>query len=179
MDGDTSRIGDGRFLVGSSLGGNQDDTIGSAHTVDGGRRGIFQYGYTLNVIGCEFRHLRDAALDTVDEHHGVVFRTASECSYATHADFRVVMSGLCTIGLQYHARQSSLEHGRGVGYRNVGHIVEVDGCHRSREVGFLLCTVTYDHHLFQRFGIFGQGDVECLPATEYHLSVQVAYVGND
>ena len=62
----------GRRHFGASFGGDQDDAVRTAHTVEGGRRCVLQDGERGDVVRVDKVHV---ALDTVDEHQRGGFGT--------------------------------------------------------------------------------------------------------
>ena len=68
------------------LGGDEDDTIGTLVSIDGGSGCILENGYRFNVIGY---HIVDAAFDTIDEDER---GTATEALESTHIE-----RGICGI----------------------------------------------------------------------------------
>ena len=171
-----TRIGDLRAHFQSALGRDENHTISGTHTIDGGRSGILQHGDALDILGRQFRHLADGALDTVDENHRVVLRCIAQRSHTAHADFGIVVTGLCTVQLQHNAWQAALQQVRRVGNGQVAHFREVNGGHRTRQVGFLRCAVADDHHLIQGFHVFVEGDVERFAGTEVYFLRTEAHI---
>ena len=66
------------------LGRHEDDTIGSACTVDGARGGIFQYFHTLNIIGVHAFHTILVGGHTVNDVEGVGVVDGADTADANH-----------------------------------------------------------------------------------------------
>ena len=176
LQGYRARVGDLRAHLQSALRRDEDNAVGSTHTVDGGRSSILQHGYALYVFSGKLRHLADRTLDTVDEYHRVVLRSIAQGADTTHANLWVVVTGLSTVQLQHNAWQAALQQVRRVGNGQVAHFREVNGGHRTRQVGFLRCAVADDHHLIQGFHVFVEGDVEGFAGTEVHFLRTEAHI---
>ena len=86
------------------------------------------------------------------------------------------MTGLSAVQLQHHARQASLQQVRRVGHGQVADFREVDGSHRTRQVGFLCRAVADDHHLVQGFHVLIEGDVEGFADAEVHFLRAEAHI---
>ena len=142
------RVGNLRFAL-STLGGDEDNSVGGTRTVDSGRGSVFQYGDAFDVVGV---HVVHAPFDAVYEYkRGVCIESA----VTTHADGGTVRTGLSRTLRHVHTCRKSREGGRdahdGAAFRLVG---KVDGRHGAGQVHFLLCAVTYHYYFIQHFRFY-------------------------
>ena len=157
----------------TTLRSDEDHTVGSLRTVDGGRCGVLQYGDTLNILRVE--RVDIAGLHTIHEDigAGVVERT-----HTTHADATAVHTGSTGCSRHGDTGHEALQTG---GYVVDGSVVErlaVDLGHRSGKVGFLLCTVTDDHHFVERLLVFRKSNFERCTFPRHFLGGE-AHVGDN
>ena len=137
------------------LGLYHDNTIGTAGTIDGGRRCVLQYLDALDIFRADtFKTC--LANDTVYYVEGgvaLVYGTGT-----TYTDFHG--STRNTTRHYLHTRHTSVEGILNTCNRLVLEILAVQNCHRTCQVGLLYCTVTDDYGLFKHVGIILQSDVE-------------------
>ena len=136
----------GLFLL-TALGGDDDHTVSSTRTVDGTCRCILQHldgldvvrrdvansgthGHTVNHVQ---RSRRTERTDTTDTHCGVG-------------------TGL-TVRRNLHAGHLTFQHSRDVRVRHTLQFVGIHNADRTRQVGLLLDTITYDDHLVEHLGV--------------------------
>ena len=111
------------------LGGDEDYTIGTLRTVDGGRGSVFQHGDVLDVV--RGKVAERTALETVDnDERGVV---TSDGATTTHADEHFGV-GRTVGGGHLHTRELTSECFRDVGGRNGGQFVTTHGGYRTGKV---------------------------------------------
>ena len=78
-------IADAEMVVGTLLGGDENDSVCSAHTVDGGSGSILEHGQGFDVvIGEEVDVVHKGAIDDVKRG-----RIVSDGTHATHLDARL------------------------------------------------------------------------------------------
>ena len=180
-DGERAVVSHLRSLVlAALLGGDDDDTVRTAATVDGRGRGVFQDGERLDVVRIDQRQrvvhtFRGIVVHrhTVDDNQravgGVQRSAAANTDFGTSARF----ARRC---VDIHAGNLTLDHVLGRGYHTVILLIGLHGNDRTGEVVLLGHTVTNDHHVVQCRGIFLQchSDIgSCLYGGRL-----VAYVGN-
>ena len=186
------READGRLLVLTALGGHQDDAVSTAHTIDGGGRGVLQHGDIFNVVG---GYLREGTLDAIDHHQRLV--VAGKRGASTDEQLHVVG----TRGARC-LRRHQTGHLTGQCLRHVarGRLQQLLGIHLADGANhtlFLLMAVAHDHHFLDHLAVFeqrhvhgllsvhayalaGEADVaEAQRGVGFHLQFEVAVeVGN-
>ena len=162
----------GRFSHLSLLGGDEDDTVLGAQTVNGGGS-VLQHGDALDVFRIQFlkdRHVRvclqgvgigvvssalagtgGAAHDTVHHNHG--------SAETTQVDFGGESTGLAAVLGNQKAGNLALQGCYAVGTLGGGNILGADLGDGAREGFLLLDAVAHDHGLIQHLGVFHQDDV--------------------
>ena len=156
-------IGDlGILGNGALLGGDDDNTIGSAGSVDGGRGGVLQDGEALDVVGVDggqrVGHTLTAVgsqRNAVDNHQRVV--GGVQGSGTTHAEGGAG-TRTTVAGNHLQAGHLTLEHILG---RDDGAAVDffrLDGGHGTGHIVFLYRAVADHNHLIQEMGILFEGN---------------------
>ena len=136
------------------LGCDENDTERGAGTVDGGRRGIFQYRNRLDVARVD---VVEITLDTVDEHQRLgLFVDRTE---TTDVDAGTFVGATRTVR-DVQVGDSTLQGTAQGSYRPVFDLFRRNGVDGTGQVGLLLRTVTDYHHLVEGFGVFDQLDVD-------------------
>ena len=132
----------------TALGGDEDYTISTTRTVDGGGGCILQDGDVLNVVGRDVADtVNGEAIDDVER----VVRLGDGAT-STHADLHLCI-GRTLSGGDLHTRHLTRE---GLGSVCHGHCLQhiaVDGSYGTRKVFFLHRAVTDDHHVVQTCGL--------------------------
>ncbi len=177
--GDMGRTG---LVLGTLLGGHEDDTVRTGRTIDGGGSRILQDGHGLDVLRGQGADV--AARDTVDHHE----RTVAGLQGGGAADL-VVGTGVRVGALARHdvqARDLTGEHR----HRVVGRAAEeVLAVHLDDGSGNLLLgegTVTDDHDFVEEFGVLEEdylgrnlGGLEYLrgvaDATDFHQCIRIRH----
>ena len=176
--------------LGTLLGRDDDDAVGSAGTVDGGRGGVLQDGEGLDVVGVDrgegVAHEGAAFLgdrDTVDDDERVVARGQRGAAADTEGRLG---SGFAGGGNDVQTRHLADEGLGGTGDRTAVDIVGLDGDDGSRHILFLDGAVADDHDIIQIFGIRQEmegrrdlGGRECLggvaDAADHHRRVRTGH----
>ena len=145
----------GLFVVLTLFGGNQDNAVCRARTVDGSRAGILQDGDTLDVVGVQRSHVglhtvHDNQRAAVVERAGTTYLDRDAFITGGTAALRDAHTGSCTC-------QCLSQAGDGA----VGNLIGAYGGYRTGEVHFLLYTVTHNDYFFEHFVVLLQchGDV--------------------
>ena len=144
------------------LGGDDDDTVRGAATVDGRCRGVLQHGEGLDVVGVDVgqdvAHARGrVAVDgqSVDDEQRVVRciqrRTAADADLCTGA-------GRTAAGDDVHTGNLTHQHVGGIVRDALRHVVGVHGRHASGQVALLGVAVTDDYDVLQCLRIFHHRD---------------------
>ena len=159
------------------LRGNENHTVRSTATIDGGGRSILQDGERLDVVrvdGVQHVTTADACSadrQTVDDDQRVV--RGRKRRAATDAD-GTAGTRRTTVGRDLHTRGLTLQQ---IGGRRCQTLVQLVGFyrhHRTRCITFLYRTVTDDHHVFQQLGIVLEHDVHTRSSGD--LRFLVAYI---
>ena len=135
------------------LGGDDDDTVRTTATVDGGGRCVLQHVERLNILGVDHRKGVGKALYAVVVHRhavdddqrvvGGIQRRAS-----TNADGSAATRGTAAAG-DADTGNLTLHHVLGVDHEALVLRVGLQGRHRSGQVALLHSAVTDDHHVLQ------------------------------
>ena len=148
-------VGDARTPLPALLGGDEDDAVGGARTVDGRRRGVLQDRHRGHVIRVDIVHAAD---DAVDHHQR---RRVVERTHAADGHGGLVGAGLTRRLHGQQARRDALKSRRNVGEGAfLARLLEIDRGDGSRHVGFLLDAVGHDDDLFQSVLLLGEDDVD-------------------
>ena len=145
----------GRSAFLGSLGGDQDDTIGTTGTIDGGRGSILQYIDALDVVGRDVvntRHLYAI-------HHIQRLIALGDGSASTDTDGHGG-TGTTVLRDDIHTGQLSLQGFCDVADGIGSEFVTGDGSHSTCQVLTLHRTITDHHHVFQRGVVLFEGDVQ-------------------
>ena len=148
-----TRISDVGFLIAASgLGGNQDDTVGTTGTVDGGSRSVFQYVDGSDVFG---RYGGEVAFDTVyqDKRVGVTRHGIDTTQHDGRRFGRVTrrVSDAQTGNLTFYQFGC-------VGNLTSRKVFCLDGGYGTGHIAFALRTVTDDDYFVHHLGVFFQLD---------------------
>ena len=174
--GQCARVVDRRMAGLTLLGGHEDDTVGTAATVDGGCRGVLQNVDRLDVAGVQrlnagSRH-EGHTVDHVERLVALVERTLTADADRTELT-RALVGGdvdTCCLALQ------GLE---GVVHRTVVQLLFANVDHRACDVALLLRTITDDDHLVEQLTVFLQRDVDSRLAGHGHGLRRIADIRND
>ena len=166
--------GDRGLALLRALGRDDDDTIGSLRTIDGGRGGIFQHLDRLYVIAV------DNGTGVLTGHHTVdhvkrAVGIATERGGTTDRGSGA-KSTRRTIGRHGHTGYTTLQRLHDITCRHVGHIFHFNDRDRTGQIGFLFGRVTYYHHFTQSLRILLQLDVEL--RSGLHGYGDESYVGD-
>ena len=148
----------------TTLGSDQDDAVGTTHTIDSCCRGILQHGDALYRGDVDAVH---RALDTVDEDERVAVVPRA---HATDDDLRVFLTRHTRGAHRHHARQITGQSGTDAAH-TTGALKHLtcglgDGAdHR----GFLLLTVADDDDLTEILVIVAQGDAHGMLTSYLHV----------
>ena len=139
------------------LGLDQDDAIGAAGAVDGGRRSILQDLDRLDVVGIDLRPGPVERNAVEDDQRLVGSRDGVVAADARHGvgSFRV---GTGHGNVQ--AGHGTLQRLDEVGRRALFQLLGTERGHRTGHVAFFLGTVTHDHGLFEHVHVFLEDNVD-------------------
>ena len=132
----------------AALGGDDDNTVGGAATVNGSGSGVFQDLDGLDVVTVEFMHAGLGG-DTVDDVQRVV---VVEGSHTTDPDGG--SAGRATVRTDIHSGNTALQGFDGVVLVLFGQIVGVHRGDGTGEIGLALDRITGYHHFIQQLGVF-------------------------
>ena len=144
-----TRVIDSRLLSGlTSLCCNQDNAISCLNTIDGCRCRIFQHRKRLDVLWINVVH---RTRYTIDNHQ----RTGCIDGVTTaNGDATRLRTRLTRPLNARHARHRSSQSGRHARHGAIGQSLGINGSNRSRQVGFLLHTITHNNHFIERLLVF-------------------------
>ena len=152
--------------------GNDDDTIGTTRTVDGGCRGVFQNVHRLDVARVDVRQLAHKG-NTVEHNQRVV--AGRQRALATDANLHLLAR--LRAGLRHqHTCYAALQSLGGIRGSNLIEFLAADVGHRTGDSLAALSTVTDDHHIVQRGVVLAQNDVDVLTAVHCHTLAYEAHV---
>ena len=80
------------------------------------------------------------------------------------------------VGLNLNTSRTSLKHLVDTGGNRLGNSLITHGCHGTGKVGALHCSITDDHHLLKRLGVFLHHNVELTLVAHGELLVEIADV---
>ena len=167
-DADLSRKPDVVVLLPAAFGRYHDDAVGSARTVNCGRRGIFQHLNRLDDVRIDAGQVARVAHRHAVDHHqrriGAV--DGADTAHAhRHVSFRAVI-GIVDYRQAGHAALQQLVDRTG---RNLRYIRGLHGSHAARQVALLHRTVTDHDNLFDQFGILFEAHVDGRTPADGHF----------
>ena len=138
----------------AALGGDDDDTIGSAATVDRGRSGVLQNLHRLDVVHVKGVEGRSGGhtIDNVERILVGVERTNTTDADGSGGSRR-------TIGSDGHTGNLTLEGAHRVGVARGLEALGLHNSNRTGEVGLTLSGITGDHNFFEQLVILGEDHV--------------------
>ena len=142
------------LALGTLLGGHEDDTVGAAGTVDGGRGGVLQDLDGLDILRVE-------VLDRAAHHRNAVHdieRRGGSGEGALTADIHGTDFTRAVVGADIHTGGAALQGFEDVVGRTLGQFFGTDGNHGARHIALLHRTVTNGHGLFEEQAVILQGD---------------------
>ena len=170
-------IGDVGFLLTKFpfLGGDEDDSVGSTRTVDGGGTHVFQHFDALDVVGVDGGKRIEAALDgsqscpagrsvlVVDEtiDHVKGFVAGIDRVATTDADAAIgsrLSAGCSHVKTCHLSAQGSVE---GAGCAVLKHVC-LDCHHRTRQLRAALGAITHHDHVIEVTALLGEFHVDVL-----------------
>ena len=158
----------------TALGGNEDYTIGTAATVDGGRRGVFQDGDVLDVVRW---NIADALYgETVNDVKRVV--RLGDRTTTTDADLHLCIRRTFSCG-DLHTWHLTSQGLRGISNRYGLQCLTVHCGYRTCQVLLLHRTVTDDDDVVQCGGIILERNVNLTLARNVNLFGLHTDVGDD
>ncbi len=154
LDRDAAVVGDAGLAALAFLGGDEDDAVRCARTVDGRGRSVLQNGERSDVVGVDHRqsvgHARACVVGhgyAVDDDQRVVARrercAAADADFGTCAGSSVARDD---VHARHLAAQELLRRSKGTAVDFLG----LDGDDRTGHVVLLDGAVTDDHHLVER-----------------------------
>ena len=137
------------------FGRNNNNAIGTAATIDSGRRSVFQHFYRLNVVVVE--------IGKATFHRHAVYdikriATGIDGTDATHADTYVPFR-ITAWSSHLYTRHLSCQCLAEIRSRCLGYVLRFHRRYGSGHIALLLDTIAHDHHFFQQFTILFQGYV--------------------
>ncbi len=153
----------------AALGGDQDHTVGSTVTVQGGGGGVLQHGEALDVVRVQVGDVTAERNAVDDIERGVVTGHGTDTA---DADGSVATRVAGRQG--EHARGHTFQHIRHAGDRALGDGVGLHGGDGARHGLLLGHTVGHDHEFFKALRIGGQQDVDHGAAFHGGFLVEVA-----
>ena len=162
LDTNVAVVGDlGGLVLVAVLGGDQDDTVGGTHTVDGSGRSVLQHRHVGNVVGIQ-------EVDVVIEHPVHDIQRAAAGERAVTADVHLGALARRTAVHHVHARHLALHrcHGRRRGHGE--QFLTLDHGDGSRQVLGLGRTVTDHDNLVQVAHVVKQLDAHHLAGLHLH-----------
>ena len=140
----------------AAFGGDDDNAVGSAATVDRGRSGIFQDLDRFDVVAVEFVHTRFSWHAVDDVERVVVVESADTTdSYRSRTRRR-------TIGRNIHTRHTSLHCFERVVLVLLGNVVGLHYRNRPCQIRLFLYRIARYHNLVEFAHLFFEGDAEIL-----------------
>ena len=168
LHGSVCRCRDGSLARRSTLGGDEDDSVGAAHSEHGCSRSVLKDGNAFDLIGVQ---LGERALDTIDKHQGV-----STVERAGTADADLSIIGTRHTGLldSRNAREITLEGICDIGDRSLQKVVTTYCRHCTGDGDFLLLAIRDDDSFVKgaRVGLQGDGDT---PSCNLNLQCLVSH----
>ena len=163
----------------TALGGDEDDTIGSARTINGGRRSILQHFHRLDIVGIQSTQAAGRYHAVNDVQRVAALVDGSGAAY-THLHPRAGQSARCRY---LHTCGTSLQDVLHTAHGLILELAGIDTGDGSRKVALLHRSVTDDHYflqqlvvLFQHHGIVAHTAVYAdglrVIADERHLDVR-------
>ena len=152
--GEGAGVADMHLALGTLLGGHEDDTVGAAGTVDGGRGGVLQDLDGLDILRVE-------VLDRAAHHRNAVHdiqRRRGGGEGALTADIHGTDFTRALVGADIHTGGAALQGFEDVVGRTLGQLLGADGNHGARHIALLHRTVTDGHGLFEEQAVILQGD---------------------
>ena len=154
-----------RLSLMALLGRDENDTVGGARTVDGGRSSILEHVHALNVGRVE---IVKVALHAVDEHERL---RAARGAYTSYIYF--ITAARHTRRLrELHARRTALQGGKRIDSAKLGYLVALHLHGSTGDKLFLLHAIANDHHIVERMGIVLQRDRQGLTADTHILRLR-------
>ena len=166
--------GYGRLTFLTTFCRNQDNTVGSTRTVDGGGS-VLQHRHRFDFIRIQTVHTTITVGHTIDYNQRVltterVGTTDTDCRTATTRFVR---------RLETDDTRHTADHGvRQVRRRRSLQLFTGDAGHGAGNGNFLLRTVTNDHDFIQTFGIFAQGNTKLGFGTNRDVLSLITDIGN-
>ena len=159
----------------TTLGGNQDDTVGTAGSVEGCGRRILEDRETLDVIGAQTVKVCCGQLDVVDQDKRVG-ATLAERGDATNEEVGVVLARLTRAGVGYHTSDVTGKR-LGKAARWYAQVLGVDRGNRRGDTLLLLLTVGYDRYLVKLVALGGKLYIDNCLVSHGNDFVLHTYVG--
>ena len=154
----------------TGLGGDHDNAVSCARTVNGGGGSIFQHLDGLDIVGVE--HADDALLNltVIGLVHGAALygnavhdperiRVARERTNTTNLDL-LGCTGNTVGGVHLDTSGQALEGGFDGDGIDFGEVFGFDGAYRADVVALLGGTITDDDHVFKQFTVLFEDDVD-------------------
>ena len=132
----------------TALCGNQNHTVGTTGTIDGGCRGILQHVDRGDVLWC---YRIQATLNTIYQNQRS--QTTYQCGDTTQSDRRACLR--VTAGVDHRQTGNLAFHEFcGVADLTSVEVLGLHGSHGRGDVAFALCAVTDDHHFVEQCVVF-------------------------
>ena len=128
----------------TGLGRDDNNTVSTTHTVDGGGRCILEDRETFDILGVD---VVEAALYTVDQHQrtGMLVRESRDTA---NPDVGLVVAGFAGTLHRDNASETSRDDGGQTGRRHLD-LIRLDGSLRTDDRNLSLGTITHDDDFIQ------------------------------
>ena len=161
---------DADLALGSLLGGDDDDTVGTCRTIDGGRGGILEHLDALDVVGVEVGD--GAAAHTVDDEERCI-RTVERTVTTQQEGGRLAC--LARLAGDVETGNLALQTFHGVHYRCYLDFVGLHARNSAGEIALLLDTITDHHHFFEEVVVFVNDDFKLGIALDGHVLSRISH----
>ena len=149
LEADIAAIRNFRLAGRTTLGGNQNNTVRCLRSIDGSRSSIFQNRNTFNVIGVNGTH--GFRFHTINQN---IRRSGIQSTGTTYTDTTTVHTRSTVRTGNGYTRHQTLQTTAHVLNRTVLQLLFIYRSYRTRKIGLLLNTISYDNHLIQCFCVF-------------------------
>ena len=159
------------LLLLTTLSRDNHHTISCTGTVDSTCRSILQHLDGLDIVWREVAN-RGTHGHTVDH---IQRSGATETTDTTDTN-QWVGTGLTVRG-NLHTGDLTFQHRGDIGVRHTLQFVGIHDRHRTRQVGFLLNTITYNHHLLKHLSVAFQNNLtEVSASVDRNLKILETYI---
>ena len=140
----------------TTLGSNEDNTIGSTRTINGSRS-ILQYGNTLNIIRIQATE-RTIGNTIYYNQWGCI----THCTLTTNKNIGIISTRLTCTGIGDDTRCLTSQGISNIGSSHLTQLVTTNRRYRTSKGCLLLGTITYDNQLIQKLVVCLQSNLATL-----------------